>query len=144
MISRTTIRWRAEADKKGKQWIIPIPIALCDELHGYRVKVGGDFGGSVFPSHQDSSQPVSRDAFGHWLAEAERQAGLEKLDGSLWRAYRRAWATGRKNLPVVDVAAAGGWSDIGTLLKCYQHADDETLLQVMSHPKKIMEKARTG
>jgi len=39
-------------------------------------------------------------------------------------------------------AAAGGWSDIRTLLKCYQHADDETLLEVMSHPKKIMETAR--
>ena len=142
--SRNTIRWRAEADKKGKQWIIPIPAAVSDELRSYRVKMGGAFGGLVFPTHKDPDQPVSRDALGHWLAEAERKAGLEKLDGSLWHAYRRAWATSRKHLPVVDVAAAGGWSDIGTLLKCYQHADDDTLLEVMSYPKKITERARTG
>jgi hypothetical protein len=38
-----------------------------------------------------------------------------------------------KNLPVSDVAAAGGWSDVGTLLRCYQQPDDATMLEVMSH-----------
>lgn len=36
----------------------------------------------------------------------------------------------RTDLPVVDVAAAGGWNDIITLMKCYQQADDVTLLEV--------------
>jgi hypothetical protein len=62
-----------------------------------------------------------------------------QLDGSLWHAYRRSWATSRKGLPVADVAAAGGWSDISTLLNCYQQADHQTLLDVMSHSKKISE-----
>ena len=61
----------------------------------------------------------------------------ENGESLLWHAYRRSWATSRKDLPVVDVAAAGGWSDIGTLMKCYQQADDFTLLEVMSHAKKI-------
>jgi integrase len=143
-LARGTIRWRAETDKKGKEWVIPIPKTVSDELRSFRVRMGGAFGGLVFPSQGDPSHPVSRDSFGHWLAQAEVKAGLAKLDGSLWHAYRRAWATTRKQLPVVDVAAAGGWSDIGTLLKCYQHADNETLLEVMTHSKKITEAVSTG
>jgi integrase len=141
---RGTIRWRAETDKKGKEWVIPIPVGLSDELRAFRVRVTSAFSGLMFPSHSDPAKAVSRDSFGHWLAEAEGKAKLTKLDGSLWHAYRRAWATTRKHLPVVDVAAAGGWSDITTLLKCYQHADHDTLLEVMSHPKKIMERARAS
>jgi hypothetical protein len=75
---------------------------------------------------------------------AEEKARLPKLDGSLWHAYRRAWATSRKDLPVVDVAAAGGWNDIGTLMKCYQQADQHTLLEVMSHSKKVSGEARAS
>ena len=142
--SRSTIRWRAETDKKGREWIVPIPAAFCEELRSFRIRMGGAFGGLVFPSHSDPTRAVTRDSFGHWLADAEEKAKLPKLDGSLWHAYRRAWATTRKHLPVVDVAAAGGWSDISTLLKCYQHADHDTLLEVMSSPKKIMEPARAG
>jgi hypothetical protein len=35
------------------------------------------------------------------------------------------------DFPLTDVAAAGGWKDVGTPLECYQHADSETLLTVM-------------
>lgn len=143
-LKRSTIRWRAETDKKGKEWVIPIPASLGEELKTFRVKMGGLFGGLIFPSAADQTQPVTRDSFGHWLAAAERKAKLPKLDGSLWHAYRRSWATSRKGLPVVDVAAAGGWSDIGTLMKCYQQADDVTLLEVMSYSKKISGAARAG
>lgn len=143
-LNRGTIRWRAETDKKGKEWVIPIPASLSEELKTFRVKTGGLFGGLIFPSASDPTKPVTRYSFGHLLASAERKAKLPKLDGSLWHAYRRAWATSRKGLPVVDVAAAGGWSDIGTLMKCYQQADDVTLLEVMSHSKKISSEARAG
>ncbi len=126
-LAQSSIRWRAETDKKGKEWVIPLPPALCEELRSFRVRMGGAFGGLVFPSHADRTRPVSRDAFGHWLRDAEERAGLPKLDGSLWHAYRRSWATTRKHLPAVDVAAAGGWSDTATLLRCYQQADQHTL-----------------
>jgi hypothetical protein len=39
-------------------------------------------------------------------------------------------------LPVVDVAAAGGLSDVDTLMKRYQQAEYVTLLEVMSHSRK--------
>jgi integrase len=143
-LNRGTIRWRADTDKKGKEWVIPIPPALSAELRDFRAKLGGRFGGLIFPSSMNPLLPVTRDSFGHWLAAAKKKAKLPKLDGSLWHAYRRAWATSRKNLSVVDVAAAGGWNDIGTLMKCYQQADEHTLLEVMSHSKKISGEARAG
>jgi hypothetical protein len=37
----------------------------------------------------------------------------------------------RKNYPVVDVAAAGGWRDIRTLLTCYQQPDPDTIRAVV-------------
>lgn len=139
-----TILWKAEHDKKRKQWKIPAPESLLKELQAFRVKLGGAFGGLLFPSESDPAQPMRRDVLGDWLESAEKAAGLPKLEGGLWHPYRRAWATSRKHLPAVDVGAAGGWSDLTTLMKCYQQADSDTLLAVMSEPKKVSERAKTG
>ncbi len=79
---------------------------------------------------------VGRHEFRTWLERAESHAGLPKLKGGLWHAYRRALATSRKHLPVGEVAAAGGWKDVSTLLRCYTQADNDTILAVMSDPKR--------
>jgi hypothetical protein len=55
----------------------------------------------------------------------------------MWHPYRRMWATERKHHSLKDVAAAGGWKDTETLLTCYQQADTETLLEVMSEERKV-------
>lgn len=135
-LTARTIRWRAEADKKRAEWIIKIPEDFTAQLRTFRVRLGGAFGGFLFPSDQDQSVPVRRDVFDRWLRTAEEKAGVPKLDGSLWHAYRRAWATARKDLPLKDVAAAGGWTDAGTLLRCYQQVDDETIENVMAYRRK--------
>ena len=75
------------------------------------------------------------------LRSAERHAKLPKLEGGLWHAYRRKWVTERKHLPLKDVLVALGSKDLKTLMTCYLQADDETILAVMSEPKKVMEKA---
>jgi len=49
--------------------------------------------------------------------------------------FRRGYATARKDLPLKDVAAAGGWKDITTLVTCYQQADDDTLRRVIECPE---------
>lgn len=82
---------------------------------------------------------MDRHLFDKWLTVAESHAELPKLDGGLWHAYRRKWATERKHLPLKDVAAAGGWNDVDTLLKVYQQPDPATLLIVMSEPRKVSE-----
>jgi hypothetical protein len=83
---------------------------------------------------------MDRHLFNKWLVVAEETAGLPKLRGSLWHAYRRKWATERKGHPLKDVAEAGGWKDTETLLRCYQQPDSETLLAVMSETRKVREK----
>ncbi len=140
----SSIHWRAANDKKRKEWVVPMPAALREELRRFRVKLGGTFGGLLFPSETDSKVPLRRDVLGKWLKQAEAKAALPKLDGSLWHAYRRSWATSRKDLPTADVAAAGGWSDVGTLLRCYQQPDEATMLAVMSHERKVVERTEEG
>lgn len=138
---RCTVRWRGVADKRGHEAVIPIPQSLVTEVKAFRVRLGGAFGGLMFPSASNRDVAVDRHEFRTWLEGAESRAGLPKLEGGLWHAYRRAWATSRKHLPVSDVAAAGGWKDVTTLLRCYTQADNDTILAVMSDPKKVMERA---
>ena len=64
-----------------------------------------------------------------WLKEAFRRGGLEEPAGSLWHTFRRVWATERKDLPLKDVAAVGGWRDTSTLLR-YQQPDEVTMRKV--------------
>ena len=60
------------------------------------------------------------------------------LGGSLpHAAYRRKFATERKHLPDVDVAAAGAWSDTRALRASYQLTDEQTLLDVVNEPTKL-------
>ncbi len=74
-----------------------------------------------------------------WLVRAENLAGLEPLEGTLWHAYRRLWATARKGLPDVDVAQAGGWSSLDALKVAYQRPDSETVLRVVTHGFELRE-----
>jgi len=48
-----------------------------------------------------------------YLRQAEAAAGVEKLGHGLWHTYRRKRPE-RKELPLKDVAAAGGWMDVTT------------------------------
>jgi hypothetical protein len=40
---------------------------------------------------------------------------------------------------VKAVAVAGGWTDISTMLRCYDHPDDADVLAVTSEPRKRRE-----
>ncbi|MCK5412147.1 MAG: hypothetical protein KAJ67_08630, partial [Gemmatimonadetes bacterium] len=70
---------------------------------------------------------------------AEKLAGLEPQRGTLWHAYRRLWASARKDLPDVDVAQAGGWSSLEALKLSYQQPDDATMLRVVTHQAELRE-----
>jgi hypothetical protein len=64
-------------------------------------------------------------------AKAYEQAEIAQLPGGLWHTWRRKWATERKDLPLKDVAAAGGWRDFRTLLRSYQQVDSTTIVRVV-------------
>lgn len=133
-----TIRWRAEADKKGYEAVVPMSAELANELRNFRRSLGA-VAGWVFARKSDRSEPMDRHLFNKWLVVAEKEAGLPKLKGALWHAYRRKWATERKHHPLKDVAEAGGWRDTEALLTCYQRPDSETLLAVVSELRKVRE-----
>lgn len=136
-----TILWRAAADKKRKEWLVPMPSKLLEEVKRFRIKLGGVFGGLIFPSPTNPNRPLGREVFQHALSRATQHAQLPELTGGGWHSLRRKWASERKHLPLVDVAAAGGWKDTQTLIECYQHADRDTMLAVMSEPRKVSERA---
>jgi hypothetical protein len=71
------------------------------------------------------------------LRKAYRRAGLTTLNSGLWHPWRRKFATERKELPLKDVALAGGWRDRNTFLVCYQQPDPETLTRVVLHAPKL-------
>ncbi len=136
--SSGSIRWRAEADKKGIESRIPISAALQGELGAFRRELGL-VAGLLFPGERTGDRPSDRHWFDKWLRVAEAEAALTPLEGSLWHAYRRKWASERKHHPIADVAAAGGWKDRATLLECYQQPDEVALLAVVSEPRRRRE-----
>lgn len=125
------IVWPHETDKQGKLWAAPLTARARQALDRW-LAVNPVIGDAVlFPSPQHPTRAMSRWLARDWLHRAEALAGLTPLDGAAWHAYRRAWATKRKGLPVQDVAAAGGWSDYRVLQRIYQQPDFETIRRVV-------------
>ena len=134
-----SIRWPADTDKAGRETVVPIgPTvrAALDRILRERAGIGT---APLFPSPQTPRQPIRYELAAAWLREAEQLANVEPHDGSLWHAYRRSWATSRKHLPDVDVAAAGGWKSTETLRRVYQQPDADTMLRVVLEPALLRE-----
>lgn len=125
---------RGEADKEGADMWIPLPESARKAIDRLPV-----IGGWLFPAPRRKDRPWRRQHARDLLERAEKAAGLEPLEGGDFHPYRRKWATERKHLPDADVMAAGGWSDSRSLKQSYQQVDDETLLAVVSEPRKLRE-----
>lgn len=125
------IRWSDESDKMGLLTISPISERARLELDRYMQAHPRLGEVPLFPAPNDPSESLRPDVAKKWLLTAEKAAGLPKLKGGLWHPYRRLWASERKHLPDVDVAAAGGWKDTRALKLSYQRADPATVLKVV-------------
>jgi len=135
------IRKRGEVDKEGVDMWVPLSDsarAAVDAVLRANPVIGAR---PLFPAPKAqrgrTAAPWSRYHARDLLERAESAAELEALDGSDFHAYRRAWATARKHLPAADVAHAGGWRDLRSLERSYQRVDDETLLAVVTEPRKL-------
>ena len=71
------------------------------------------------------------------LRTAYERAGLEPQGGQAMASLAPQWATERKNMPLKDVAHAGGWRDPNTIIKCYQQPDEQTLMRVVLEAPKL-------
>ncbi|KPK80427.1 MAG: hypothetical protein AMS25_09050 [Gemmatimonas sp. SM23_52] len=129
------LRFRAEHDKTGhEQWVPLTADARRVLLAHLRELPEGEL---LFPGERSLRKPVDVSVMSRCLREAYEEAELEPLNGSLWHAWRRKWATERKGMPVKDVAEAGGWRDTATLLASYQQSDESTLTQVVLEAPKL-------
>ncbi len=125
------LRWRAEFDKCKYLDFSPLPEGARVPLEAYlrRHPVVGE--AWLFPANRDPSRALNKLAAGYYLVRAEKLAGLPHHKRGGWHAFRRAWATRRKALPVQDVMRAGGWRDVKALQTAYQSADPQTVRRVM-------------
>ena len=134
------IRWPAATDKQGRETTAPISPKVrtaLDRILQDRPGIGAAY---AFPAPTNPNEPVTYERVRTWLLEAEELAELPKQNGSLWHAFRRAWATARKSHSVKDVAEAGGWASTETLVRCYQQPDPETMLRVVLDGAELREK----
>jgi integrase len=129
-----TIRWRAEHDKKGYEQVVPMSDAVKDALLDARRAQKTIGNAPVFPATKNPAVPCDRHLLDNWLRRCFPLAGVELEKGGLWHTLRRKWATERKGYPVKDVAAAGGWQDVETLLKSYLQTDPETVRRIVLNP----------
>jgi integrase len=82
--------------------------------------------GPVFPRRDDPQRSAPPELLSEWILKAEAKVGLPKLEGGTCHPFRRKWKSEWSHHPVKAVAVAGGWTDIATMLRCYDHPDDAT------------------
>lgn len=127
----SAIRWRAEWDKVGYLDFSPLSTAARAALESYMQKNPKLGEAWLFPANREPAEALDKLMASYYLHRAEELARLSKQKQGGWHAFRRAWATRRKHLPVQDVMAAGGWRDVKALQTAYQAADPETVRRVM-------------
>lgn len=127
--SHGELRWRAEEDKIGREWVTPVTPAVREALRPQRRRFPGVGEAWVFPA-PNSDGHLRRGVARNWFVDAEELADLEHVDGLGFHGLRRRWASKRKHMSAQDVAAVGGWTNTGTLKELYQFPDRETMEDV--------------
>jgi integrase len=138
--AHNTIRWQAEFDKTNKTGEVGYPAWLLDEVRSFQRRLG-EFGGFLFPMEKDPARATYAEKVTDWIVQAESVAGLAKLTGGVSHPYRRKWRGERSAHPLKAVAVAGGWSDVSTMLRCYDQPDHAAVLAVTSETNRRREQA---
>jgi integrase len=137
------ITWRPELDKKRRKWVVPMPKKAKEALLKFRAEHPAIGSALVFPMVNDPTKPVTRHLASDWMHRAYRYAGIDRQKGGLWHPFRRKWATERKDFPLRDTMAAGGWEDEPTAMK-YQQPDEDTLRQLIDNPKPLKKRSQNS
>ncbi len=137
------ITWRPELDKKRRKWVVPMPKKAKEALLKFRTEHPTIGSALAFPMVNNATKPVTRHLASDWMHRAYRYAGIERQKGGLWHPFRRKWATERKDFPVRDTMAAGGWEDEPTAMM-YQQPDEDTLRQLIDNPKPLKKRSQNS
>lgn len=134
------VTWRPEFDKKRKTWVVPYSPTFFARIREFQRQLGV-VGGFVFPRGDDASMSAPPELLSQWIRKAEKDAGLPKLAGGTCHPYRRKWRSERNGAPTKAVMFARGWSDVNTMLNCYDHPEEADILAVTSIERKRRELA---
>jgi integrase len=135
------IAWPATTDKLRKAWLTPITKELRERLLKVMRERQAVGDAPLFPAPRTATAAVDRETLASWLREAERRAGVPRLEHDSFHGLRRKWSTERKHLPDVDVATAGGWRSILTMKRAYQQADDAGVEEAVFEPRRLRDQA---
>lgn len=135
------LRWRADSDKLGKDWVAPVTPRLRSEIQHFIRAHPGIGEAYMFPA------PESEGAMDVWLAtkwwkRCEKEAEIPRRKGQGWHSLRRRFATARKHLPLRDVAHVGGWKGTQVLSEVYQQPDLDTMEEVATGARELRRKIR--
>lgn len=133
---RRTILWRASNDKMKRETITPAHPHLLGQLRYLRKKEVNRVFVFALPNKEG---PMTRSHARKLYVQAEKISGMEPLQGSMFHAFRRGWATSRKHLPLKDVATGGGWTNPYVLLTLYSQADMPTMRKVIDSSVRVRE-----
>jgi len=144
------ILWRAENEKTGYEHITPASDAALDVLRFALSQTSTVGDAPVMPSPGDGSKGLSRHLMRDWWKRAEALAGLEPKPGRGRHSLRWRFGSDMMHLPLKVLSELGGWKEPQTILKCYQHPDQDALAAALRsrnyHPntRKGPERAQIG
>ena len=125
------ITFRKDLDKKGVEAKVPLQPHVARALSAWlRRDRGGQATDVVFPYGPDGA-PIRRDRLALAFTDVEQAANLEPLEGTLFHAYRRKFASDRAHLPNNVVMKLMGIADVRTFLDCYCKTSDTLLREVL-------------
>jgi integrase len=128
-----TLRWRKPPtrlqDKKNFDHTTPLSPIAVDALREAQRRSGRIGEAAIFASFEELEDEAARQKALDWWARLERAAGLPRIKGRGWHSLRRNYATEFKHgaIPLVDVAASGGWKGTTTLQRRYMKPDEHTM-----------------
>jgi integrase len=135
------LRWRADSDKLGREWVAPLTPRLRSELQRLLRERPGIGDTPMFPAPA-SEGPVDVWLATKWWKRTEKEAGVPRRKGQGWHSLRRRFATARKHLPLRDVAHMGGWKGTHVLANIYQQPDMDTMEQVATGARELRRRVR--
>lgn len=131
-----SILWRSANDKNRKERLVNMDRSFVVEMRQFRSQLATVGEEWLFPAERGPSH-TTPGVLADQLILAFKKANLPRAAGELWHAYRRKWATERKDEPTADAMYAGGWSDEKTFRR-YQHRDASSMERVLTPRMKLV------
>jgi hypothetical protein len=85
----------------------------------------------LVPSPKDPALPLTKDIATRWLLQGGTARRAPEIGARVLASLPAEVGDGTETPVRVDVAAAGGWTGTDTLVRCYQQADNATMLAVV-------------